>query len=221
MVYDLTVIVLTNNRTERCVDSVKHNACAFGSVKTEILIINNGREVPNLPANVHGVPCKIIQMPHNTGAVARNVGLRESCGEFILVLDDDSYIDPGLVEAMIKAFHSDPEIGAVAFKIQNGDNEEACLLPTVFHGCACGFRRSAIERVGAYPEGYLYYGEEYDLAFRLYQEGIALCYATMPEKYAMFEMQPDAIKDIFSNCWFVTIHICGLPFCHGKLFPAP
>jgi hypothetical protein len=97
--------------------------------------------------------------------------LRLARGAAILALDDDSYLDPGLTESMLNSLHRDSRIGAVAFRIQNGDVEESCLLSTVFHGCACGFRRSALMEVGGYPAGYLYYGEEYDLAFRLYQAG--------------------------------------------------
>jgi len=174
---DVSVIVLTHNRPARCEDSVTQNAKAMQGLRAEVLVINNGQQAVPLPPQIGDIACRILQMPYNMGAEARNIGLREARGEFILALDDDSYIDPGLVEAMLAAFRPDPAIGAVACRIQNGATEEACLLPTVFHGCAAGFRKRAMERVGGYPEGYLYYGEEYDLAFRLYQAGyrIALC----------------------------------------------
>jgi len=177
MPVELSVIVLTNNRPERCLDSVRKNAEALQGIQAEILVINNGRQEVSLPEHLGDIPCRLIQMPCNLGAVARNAGLKASTGPFVLVLDDDAYIDPGLGQAMIDLFKADAGVGAAAFRILNGQNEEACLLPTVFHGCACGFRRSALEEIGGYPDGYLYYGEEYDLSFRLYQAGyrIALC----------------------------------------------
>ena len=168
---DVSAIVLTHNRVKRCIDSVWHNALAMQGVRAEMIVVNNGHEPVELPPTLAGTPCSVISLKKNIGAAARNIGLEAASGRFILVLDDDSYIDPGLVEAMLDTFRQDPKIGAVAFRILNGNREEACLLPTVFHGCACGFRRSALEEVGAYPDGYLYYGEEYDLAFRLHQAG--------------------------------------------------
>jgi GT2 family glycosyltransferase len=149
-------------------------------LRAEIIVINNGKDPMHLPTTIADVPCRVIQMPRNLGALARNEGLRLARGAAVLVLDDDSYIDPGLIEATLNSLNRDSRIGAVAFRIQNGDSEESCLLPTVFHGCACGFRRSALMEVGGYPSGYLYYGEEYDLAFRLYQAGyrITLCNAS-------------------------------------------
>jgi GT2 family glycosyltransferase len=177
MPVELSVIVLTNNRPQRCADSIRRNAEALKGIEAEILVINNGQQPVTLPDRMGDISCRLIQMPYNMGAVARNAGLKASTGPFILVLDDDAYIDPGLGHAMIDLFRADPRIGAVAFRIMNSKGEEACLLPTVFHGCACGFRRSALENTGGYPDGYLYYGEEYDLSFRLYQAGyrIALC----------------------------------------------
>ncbi|MFH0878198.1 MAG: glycosyltransferase [Lentisphaerota bacterium] len=174
---DVSVIVLTNNRSDRCRDSVLHNAKSMDGLRAEILVINNGQAQPSLPADCHGLPCRIIQMPTNLGAAARNEGLKASQGRFILTLDDDAYIDPGLVANMIRAFDADASLGALTFRIHNGKEEESCLLPTVFHGCACGFRSQALHQVGGYPLDYLYYGEEYDLAFRLYQRGyrIGLC----------------------------------------------
>lgn len=174
---DVSAVVLTRNRANRCIDSVWHNALSMQGLRAEIIVINNGEEPVPLPATIANVPCRVVQMPRNLGAIARNEGLRLARGDTVLALDDDSYIDPGLIEAMLNLLKSDSRIGAVAFRIQNGDKEESCLLPTVFHGCACGFRRSALREVGGYPPGYLYYGEEYDLAFRLYQAGyrITLC----------------------------------------------
>ena len=170
-ILDVSAVVLTCNRANRCIDSVRHNALSLRGFRAEIIVINNGTEPVRLPATIADVPCRVIQMPRNLGALARNKGLRLAGGSAVLALDDDSYIDSGLIEAMLNSLHRDSRIGAVAFRVQNGDREESCLLPTVFHGCACGFRRSALMEVGGYPAGYLYYGEEYDLAFRLYQAG--------------------------------------------------
>lgn len=171
------MIVLTCGRPARCADSIRHNAQTLAGIPAEIMVVNNGGGSLDLPARVGDVPCRVLEMPRNLGAEARNAALAAARGEYVLVLDDDAYFNPELAAAMVQVFTADAAVGAVACRIQNGTGEEASLLPSVFHGCACGFRREALHQVGGYPRGYLYYGEEYELAFRLYQAGyrLALC----------------------------------------------
>jgi len=170
--FDISLVVLTHNRIERCVDSVRRNAAALKGTRGEILLINNGRGPLPVGNSVDGVPCRQFKMARNLGASARNLGIREARSDHLLMLDDDAYIRPGSAERMLKKFRDEPQIGAVGFRVQGKDGkEETCLLPTVFHGCACGFRKSALLKTGGYPSGFLYYGEEYDLAFRLHAAG--------------------------------------------------
>lgn len=180
MPYQPTVsfVIVTYNRPARCAEAAAAAAASAGATPAEILVVNNGRTPVPLSESVSGVPCRMLQMPSNLGALARNEGWRRAGGEFVVMLDDDAVVKPGLVEAMLERFRRAPRTGAVFFRIANSrGEEEACLLPTVFHGCACGFRRCALERVGGYPPDFVYYGEEYDLSFRLYRAGynLALC----------------------------------------------
>ena len=180
---DISLIILTCNRPTRCVDSAWHNTLAMQGLRAETIVVNNGALPVSLPAAIAGIPCRVIQMPANLGAAARNDGIRAATGEFILTLDDDAYMDPDLVPQMLTAFKDNPAMGAVAFRIRNAkkDEEEGCLLPTVFHGCACGFRKSAIIKAGGYPTDTLYYGEEYDVTFRLYGAGFRIGFCTGPQ----------------------------------------
>jgi glycosyltransferase involved in cell wall biosynthesis len=176
---DLSVIVLTCNRTERCVDSVWHNTLCLQGTKSEVIVVNNGGEpLKLLPSAIAGIPCKVLNLPENIGVVAKNRAIDVAAGKYLLILDDDSYISPGLAEKMINSFNAEPFVAAVAFPVCNDSGEEeGCLLPTIFHGCVCGFRKDLLIKAGGYPEDFTYYGEEYDLAFRIYQMGykIAFC----------------------------------------------
>jgi hypothetical protein len=99
-------------------------------------------------------------------------------GRYVVFVDDDAYMPDHAFSAMIEAFEEHRDAGGLAFRIDNPNTgEESSLLPTVFHGCACAFRRDVLEAVGGYPQGYGYYGEEYDLTFRLFRAGyrIILC----------------------------------------------
>ena len=152
-------------------DSIRHNSDSLSSFDSKILLVNNGTAPISIHASQGKVPCEIVNCGTNLGIAARNIALSNNTSEFLLMMDDDAYISKEHVELMVHAFRSDPSIAAVSFKIRNSQENEACLLPTVFHGCACGFRSSALREIGGYPSDFLYYGEEYCVAFSLYQKG--------------------------------------------------
>ncbi len=187
-VFEITIVMLTNNRADRCLDCVRHAAAALQGIAGEILVINNGQPILDFPAAVEGVPCRIINPGRNLGAGARNLALETTDSEYLLMLDDDAYLEADAassggatlnhsknpVKTLVEIFRSNPRIGAVAFKVLYDNRMEACLLPTVFHGCACGFRTGALKAIGGYPDNFLYYGEEYHVAFHLYQAGYSI-----------------------------------------------
>ncbi|MBI3985864.1 MAG: glycosyltransferase [Lentisphaerae bacterium] len=169
---DISAIILTCDRPARCRDTVRHTAELLHGTASELIVVNNGTTPLSFPDTVADIPCRVLAMPANLGAEARNEGLREARGELALMLDDDAAIGKEQIPALLQGFRSHPQAGAMTFRIVNSQGqEEACLLPTIFHGCACGFRRDALRFIGGYPANYLYYGEEYDVAFRLYAAG--------------------------------------------------
>lgn len=167
----ITAVVLTCNRADRCADSIAHNAASLKQFNASILLINNGSTPISPPQTNGNASCQVINCGTNLGIAARNLVFSQDQSEFLLMLDDDAYITPSHVEEMVKTFKSDPSIAAVSFRIRNSREDESCLLPTVFHGCACGFRSSALKEIGGYPADFLYYGEEYCVALRLYGKG--------------------------------------------------
>ncbi len=170
-----SLLVLTRNRVSRCLDSVTHNATALRGMNAEILVVNNGGQPVALPDKMAGIPCRSHNLKRNLGAAARNVALRLCRGDYIWMIDDDAYLDAELACAATAIFERDLRTAAVAFRVFNQeDQEESCLLPCVFHGCACAFRRTALDGIGGYPWGFGYYGEEYDVAFRLIRAGWCL-----------------------------------------------
>ncbi len=171
---ELSVIVLTCNRLERCLDSLRKNQIALIAHRTEWLVVNNGSAAfelpPDLPARA-----RLLQMPRNLGTAARNMALEEACGEYVLMLDDDAYLPDGSLESALQQLKKTANAGGIMLPVEN----EGCLLPTVFHGCAILFRSNVLRAIGGYPQGYGYYGEEYDVTFRLIAAGHRLL--TCPE----------------------------------------
>ena len=167
----ITVVILTRGRPERCRNCIWKTVDALAGLNASIMVINND-EVPlqvALPSTL--TPINIINTGRNLGITARNIALEGSNSPYILMLDDDAEISRQTIHQALAAISSSSDIGAVSFRVFNGPEEEACLLPTAFHGCACLFRFDALKRIGGYPDWMLYYGEEYDLSIRMYQHG--------------------------------------------------
>jgi len=169
---DFSVIILTCNRVARCLDSVAHNADRLTGHVSEIIVVNNGTQPVDLPTTIAGSSCQILQMPRNLGAEARNAGIAVAKGKYIVFVDDDAYFPDDFAKCTWKMFNEHPDVAGISFRVEgNNGEEESCLLPSVFHGCACAFTKKWLDKVGGYPKGYGYYGEEYDLAFKIYAQG--------------------------------------------------
>jgi len=139
----------------------------------EVIVVDNASVEPAILGDrlESGVPLRMLRRPTNEGAAARNHGAAHASGDWIVMLDDDSYpTDLAFIDAL-RAQGDD--VGAVSADITLGRGEgghpvrESGGLPEVFIGCGVALRRSAIERVGMYDPVFGYYVEEYDLAARL------------------------------------------------------
>ncbi|NCC52501.1 MAG: glycosyltransferase family 2 protein, partial [Spartobacteria bacterium] len=171
-VLDFSVIILTCNRVERCLDSVAHNAARLAGHTAEIIIVNNGTQPVPVQSEIAGISVRVLQMSRNLGAEARNAGLAVAVGRYVVFVDDDAYLPDGFAVDTWPLFARHDGVAGISFRVHDAQGgEESCLLPSVFHGCACAFERAWLDRVGGYPVGYRYYGEEYDLAFQLYARG--------------------------------------------------
>jgi GT2 family glycosyltransferase len=163
---ELTVIILTCHRAERCHDSLRKNQAVLVRHRTEWLVVNNGADSFRLPSELPA-PARLLQMPRNLGAEARNAALQEARGEYVLMLDDDAYLADGTLDQALQILKNTADAGGIMLPVEN----EGCLLPTVFHGCATLFRSNVLRAIGGYPKDYGYYGEEYDVTFRLIAAG--------------------------------------------------
>lgn len=139
---------------------------------------------------------KIIELPENRGfAGACNAGMRQARGEFLVLLNNDTEVDPGWLAAIVDAFERHPEAGIVASKMllfdrrdvlhAAGDFYRADGIPGnrgvwepdqgqydqevyVFSACggAAAYRRAMLDEIGLLDEDFFYSCEDVDLAWR-------------------------------------------------------
>ena len=94
----------------------------------EVLVVDNGSPSASLDdiksfasryPNVH-----IVENGENLGfAKGNNVGLDRANGEYVVLLNNDTYVAPGAIHAMVRHLSGNPELGAVGPLTNNIGNE--------------------------------------------------------------------------------------------------
>ena len=196
----VTVIVVTlNNLTllRNCLHSLY--AQDYGAI--EIVVVDNGSE-----EDVCGMLTKefsevrMVRLNKNYGfAGGNNRGIAIARGEYIALINNDAVAAPQWISSLIATAESDPEIGAAASIIIDGNKPEvldSCgvgialdgmsrqamrgmpvpqlIQPEevlLFSGCACLLRAETLKEVGLFDEDFFAYCEDTDLGLRLRRAG--------------------------------------------------
>ncbi len=140
----------------------------------EIIVIDNGSTDDTTSLTARFPAVHWIFLGKNLAAAARNVGAAAARGQVLLMLDDDSWPEPGVVDGLSETFQARPDLGAVACRVRLADRphrHDAGGVPGVFFNCGGAVRRSAFMETGGYPADFEYYVEEYDLCCRLWRGG--------------------------------------------------
>lgn len=85
----------------------------------ELIIVDNASSKGNVDELKTEYPeIILIKSKENLGfAGGNNLGIKQSKGEYILLLNNDTEVDPGFMEPLIAKFQSNPSIGAISPKI--------------------------------------------------------------------------------------------------------
>ncbi|MBF0343347.1 MAG: glycosyltransferase family 2 protein [Nitrospirae bacterium] len=154
---------------------------------------------------VHGLnnPCiRLIRMPKNLGVDAYNEGFRNSKGDFVVILDDDSFPSEGSIERMVEKFQANPALGIVAFDVRDyAQYSSVCSDKEVtdkkapsstyimsFNGAGAGVRKEILDKLGGYPGEFFLYVNELDLSFRVWDNGYKV--ESFPDVVAYHKSSP-------------------------------
>lgn len=121
----VSIIIPTFNRAAWLPKAI---ASAKGT-GAEVIVVDNGSSdgTPEICRATDGI--RHIRLdPNVRQARARNAGIKESSGEFLLFLDDDDQLLPGALEEQVRSLESDPVLGFVYGPILIGDSQNC--LPT-------------------------------------------------------------------------------------------
>ena len=202
-----SVIILNWNGRhllEECLESVLSQA--FPDFET--IVVDNGSTDGSveLVKDRWGKKVQAILLPSNQGfAGGNNAGIRAAQGEYVILLNNDTAVDPGWLFALHGAVLRHPDAGMFTPKILNYfrrdeiDNTGHLIYPdglargrhrlekddgrfdeegeTLWpSGCAGVYRKEMLDEIGLLDETFFAYGEDVDLGLRARWAGWDCCY---------------------------------------------
>lgn len=206
---EVSIIILNYNGGKdvlECLESVMQ----ITEPRCEVIVVDNGSTDGSLDRIVERFPwLKIITTGSNLGFPAgNNAGIKESSGEWILLLNDDVVVDPEILKDLITAAESDLQVGiagpAILYyqepeklwsaggrinlwgfteHIGKGMGLESCRsLRCVDYitGCAMLIKREVIAKIGLLDEEYFLYFEDADYCTRARKVGFKCLYVPSP-----------------------------------------
>jgi GT2 family glycosyltransferase len=185
----------------------------LGSLRTQTfrdfkpLLVDNGSSDGSVAFVEENFPeVRVVRLPENLGfSAAVNAGIKASKADLVALLNNDTEVDPGWLEALVRAADDHPEAGFFASKLVDfndrrlldgaGDAVRRSGLPYrlghgeidrgqfereafVFSACAAAalYRRSVFEEIGLFDEDFFSNCEDGDLSFRAQLAGYRCLY---------------------------------------------
>jgi len=124
---------------------------------------------------------KIIRLNKNIGIAGWNEGFKAARGEYVLVLDDDSYPLNRTIGDGINQFNKNSNLRIVAYSVYNSrtkifQTEDFSYRPHLFVGCGALIKSSLFNEIGCFNELYFIYLHELDYSLRCYDNGFDIIY---------------------------------------------
>ncbi|MEW5868446.1 MAG: glycosyltransferase family 2 protein [Chloroflexota bacterium] len=152
------LIVSWNTRTllEACLDSVRRELHASPGLESEIIVVDNASSDGSLEMIQQGYPeCPLIANKHNRGfGAANNQAAAAAQGDFLLLLNPDTLLHPGLIAGLVEHLEKHPELGAVGPRVLNPDGSlqsSAHPTPTLFREAWRLFHLDNLAPISQYP----------------------------------------------------------------------
>ncbi len=223
--YPLISIIIVNyngkHLLKECFDALMD--INYPKDRQEIFMVDNCSDDGSVQFVQESYPeIKIINNNINNYCMANNLGIKNSKGEYVAVLNNDTKVDKNWLIELVKIISSDNKIGAAGSKILFMDGRIESIghkeLPDFYWidngckendsgqynkidtasslcGCAVIYRKKAIEDVGYFDEDFNMYMEDVDISMRLKEQKWELVY--IPQSL-VFHMHHGTSNDALS-----------------------
>ncbi|MCC6228044.1 MAG: glycosyltransferase [Phycisphaerales bacterium] len=178
----LSIVVLSYNRREALAKTLEMLREDATTRDAEVIVVDNASS-DGSPAMIRErfPRVNLIELTTNIAIAGFNRGVEAACGDVVLVLDDDSWPQRGVVEKALSLLVARPDLAAVTLlpvhpEMRTPEWRFAGVIdaargdwPTM--GCANLVRRADWLAAGGYDESFFLYRNDTDLALKLLSLG--------------------------------------------------
>ena len=191
----VTVNILSYNRKDELKNTLsKVYEQDYNNI--EVIVVDNAScdESPEMVKNDFP-EVKLIQLNKNIGIGGWNEGFKAAKGEYILVLDDDSYPNITTISKGIEFFDTHKDYSILTFNVFNLGLRESetsqykLINPHLFHGCGTLINKNVLDKISGYDSSYFLYYNEIDFAIRSYNLNFKIRYS--PELFVFHRVPHD------------------------------
>ena len=124
---EVAAVVVNFNSGDHLVDCLRS---LRGEGVDTIVVVDNASADGSLDAGVRADPnVQVVRLPRNVGyGAGANRGVAATTSTYVLVLNPDTVVEPGLVKGLVGALERDPQLGIVGPRL---DNQDGTLYPSV------------------------------------------------------------------------------------------
>jgi len=174
----LSYVIVTCNRRGpllRTLDILRRTT-PLPAAEWETWVVDNGSTDGSCQAVREQFPdVHLIERPTNEGVWSRSYAFAPARGQFLILLDDDSYPIGDAAAKSIDYLESHPACAAVVGLVVLPDGScEACAFPAVMLSGAVCIRKSVLARIGGFRREFFRKAGEYDVSFRIWEGGCSV-----------------------------------------------
>lgn len=174
----LSYVIVTYNRREPLLTTLRHLHATTPLPRTEWeawVVDNASTDGSELAVRAEFPNVHYLKRDTNEGVWARSVAFGPANGEYLILLDDDSYPIDDAVTRSINHLDTTPKCAAVVGKVVLPDgSQEGCAFPAVMLSGAVCIRKSVLSAVGGFRPEFFRKAGEYDLSYRIWQAGYSV-----------------------------------------------
>lgn len=171
----ISYVIVTHNRREALLKTLRHlfETTPLSPREWEAWVVDNASTDGTEAAVREEFPTiNYLMRPTNEGVWARSAAFKPAHGEFIVLLDDDSYPIDEAIPKSLAFLETHPDSAAVVGKVVLPDGTgEGCAFPKVMLSGAVCIRRQVLLSVGGFRPEFFRKAGEYDLSYRIWQAG--------------------------------------------------
>ncbi len=201
----LASVIIPCYNGEKFLGEAIESALRQSHAAVEVIVVDNG-STDRSGQIAQQYPVRYLRLETPNVCEARNAGIRESRGEYLVFLDADDRLMPQGIEAGVRLLEEQPEyamtVGDHVFITRDGawrsGSRKKCLQGSSYGELlrsnfiemisSALFRRGVFEQVGLF-DGSLRGAEDYDLYLRIAREYAILCHPTVIAEYRVHEAE--------------------------------